>query len=124
VPRWLRATYLIDGAGSAAIGVALVLSPGWLSTGLGVATTAPVRWLGAVLVMNGLVNGRVVQALSRRAMLPPIVIDAVFGVTVLAVALADPFGAAVWTRWLAGVTGVLSMDLAVAKASGRSRAPR
>lgn len=92
-PRWLRATYLIDGAGSAAVGLLLLVLPGWLATGVGVGS-APIRAMGAALVVNGLVNGRVARTMARPAMVPPAVIDAVFGIGVLVVAVSDPFGAA------------------------------
>jgi hypothetical protein len=120
-PRWLRATYLIDGAGSAAIGLLLLALPGWLAAGVGVGS-ASIQAIGAVFVVNGLVNGHAARTMTRRAMVAPVVIDAVFGIGVLVVALSDPFGAATWARWLLGATGLLSVDLAAAKAYGRSLA--
>lgn len=122
-PRWLAATYLIDGAGSAALGLLLLVLPGWLAAGLGVGS-APIRVLGAVLVVNGVVNGHAARTMTRSAMVPPVAIDAVFGTAVLWVALADPSGAANWARWLLGATGLLSLDLAAVKAFGRARGGR
>lgn len=119
-PRWLAATYLIDGAGSLLLGVVLLVLPGWLATGVGVGP-APIRVLGAVFVVNGLVNGHAARRMTRVAMVPPVVIDAVFGIGVLVVAVTDPLGAELWARWLLGVTGMLSLDLAAAKALGRAR---
>ncbi len=120
-PRWLRATYLIDGAGSLLLGAVLLVLPGWLATGVGVGP-APIRVFGAVFVVNGLVNGHVSRSLTRSAMVPPVAIDVVFGLGVLLVAVMDPFGAETWARWLLGATGLLSLDLAAAKVYGRSLA--
>lgn len=123
VPRWLTVAYQLDGAGSSVLGVVLALAPGWLASGLVVAPAA-VRGLGLVLVLNGLLNAWVARTPTRAGMLATVVVDVVFGSAVLLVAVADPFGSALWAWWLAAITGVLSLDLAGLKAFGRTRAGR
>jgi hypothetical protein len=116
-PRWVGRIIAVDAAGSAAIGVALLVAPGWLATGLGLGA-GTVRVLGLVLVVNGLVNARAVRRPSRATITPPIVIDTTFAVAVLALAALDPFGATAWGRWLLVGTGLFSVDVAVVKAIG------
>lgn len=120
-PRWLQPLLRIDAVGSVVIGVALVVAAGTVQGRLGLGSIAPIVLLGALFVVNGPVNGVAARRLTRASLVGPVTIDAVFGVVMLAVAIADPSGAELWARWGIAAVGVLSLDLAVAKAWGRTR---
>lgn len=119
--RWLRPLLQIDAVGSVIIGIALVVLAGTLQGPLGLGSTVPILLVGALFVVNGPANGIAVRRLTRASLVGPVTIDTAFGVAMLTVAIADPSGVEVWARWVIVVVGVISLDLAAAKAWGRTR---
>lgn len=120
-PRWLQPLLRIDAVGSVVIGVALVVAAGALRGPIGLGSTAAILLAGTLFVVNGPVNGVAAHRLTRASLVGPVTIDVVFGVAMLAVAIADPTGAEPWARWAIAAVGVLSLDLGAAKAWGRTR---
>lgn len=120
-PVWLRPLLRIDAVGSAVIGIALIVLSGPLQGPLGLGSTVSILLVGALFVVNGPVNGVAARRVTRATLVAPVTIDAVFGVAMLAVAIADPSGAEVWVRWVIAVVGVVSLDLAAVKTWGRTR---
>ena len=120
-PRWLRPLLRIDAVGSVVIGLGLVAVAGWLASPLGLASSLPILIVAGLFILNGPLNAVAARRLSRTRLLGPIAVDALFGLVMLVVAVADPAGAQLWARWAVAVVGVLSLDLAAAKAWGRAR---
>jgi hypothetical protein len=115
VPGWLAPLHRIDGIGSGAVGLALLVAPGWLQVGLG-ATGAWIRLLGGLFVVNAWVNLRAVAPDRPEATRTSAVVDLLFGLGAIALAVLDPSGAETWARWLLAGLGLFSLDLAAAKA--------
>ncbi len=122
-PGWLRPLLRVDAVGSVVIGLALAVAAGWLQPALALGSWVPILVVAGLFVVNGPVNAAAARRLSRTTLLGPIAIDTLFGVAMLAVAIADPSGAQVWARWAVAIVAVASFDLAVAKAWGRARLP-
>jgi hypothetical protein len=120
-PGWLAPLHRIDGIGSAVVGLALLAAPGWLQAGLGPGTGAGIRLLGGLFVVNAWVNLRAVAPDRPGATRTSAVVDLLFGVGAVTVAVLDPSGAATWARWLVAALGVVSLDLAAVKAWGAHR---
>ncbi|MCC5947331.1 MAG: hypothetical protein JJT89_02655 [Nitriliruptoraceae bacterium] len=117
-PRWLRPLLAIDAVGSGIIGLGLVGLAGPLHGPVGLASATPLVLLGVLFLGNVLVNARAARRPALVTLRPPVVVDLAFGAGMLALASLDPVGLALWARWAAVAIGVVSIDLAVAKAIG------
>jgi hypothetical protein len=114
LPQVLR----VDAVLNAGAGLGVLLAAPVLMSPLGLATAWPLRVVGGLLFINGVDLWRVARATppSRGAVWGSVVVDLVFTVIVLAVAIGDPAGADGWMRWalaaladLAAVFGVLKL---------------
>lgn len=123
-PAYLRPLIAVDGAGSAALGVVLLVAPGWLAAGLGLATDLPIQVFGLLFVVNGLANGRAAQRTSWGRIAPCVTIDLVFAGAMVAYVVADPWDSTGWSRWAMAALGVLSFDVGLLKLWGMRTAER
>ena len=119
---WHAPILAADAAVCVGLGLFLVAVPGWLADGLGLATSLPVRLVGAAFLVAALVNawaardGRVLSSLLA------VDLDLGFVVGAGAVLVAAPGDATGWARFLLVGTVALPAVLGALKVVGLGRA--
>jgi hypothetical protein len=122
VDRLIGPALRVDSVGSGLLGAALLVAPDGLASGLGT-TSASIRLLGALFVVNAWIVARPLRRPTRARFAVTAAVDLVFAAAVAgAIALLSP-DAAGWAPWALGGVALLSLDLGALKllASRRQR---
>ncbi len=105
----------LDGAVNVLGGLAVVAAAAPLAAPLGLDAAWPLRLLGAALVAYGAENLLVARTDGHGGTAALALVDVLFGVSALVVAVADPTGAEVVARWVVGAVGAASLTVGVVK---------
>lgn len=119
--RHRGAVLAVDGAGCAAIGLALVAGPTWVAGELGLTTSTPVRLAGAAFVLVAVVNLTAARSGRRAPTVAAIELDLAWALGSVVIVVADPWGASTLGRGLLVATALVSICFAAAKARGLPR---
>lgn len=96
-----------DAAANVLAGAGLVVAGGWLAAPVGSGSSWPIRLAGLALVVYGVENLLVARRTTTAGLTSLIVVDLVFALVVLGIAVADPTSAETWARWaMAGIADV------------------
>jgi hypothetical protein len=116
----------LDAAANALLAVALLVAARPLGAALGDVATWPLVALAVLLGVNALLCWRAARAQAADAGLlrALALVDGLFALAVVGMAIADPTGAAAWLRWTLGALGAVVAVVAELKwvAAGRRSA--
>jgi ABC-type sulfate transport system permease component len=107
----------LDAVANLAGGAGLAAASGLLAPALGLTAPWPLVAVGVALVAYGELQWVVARRAEpgKRAVGAVIAVDLLFAVAVLDLALANPFGADPWARWLLAAVADLSALVGLAK---------